>query len=346
VKRRPGPRVRALLVAAAGTPLALLLLAAPVLAHGSDAPAPTFPGFLLDWSWDPFPLIGCLLAAGVYLWAERRVNLAHPGTPVPRHRRWLFLGGLAVIVIALTSPIDTYEDVFFSVHMIQHMLLELVAAPLLVMAGPITLALRVASPRNRRGILAVLHSHLARWISFPLTAWLVFAAVNWGWHFSTGLYDLALENTAVHYLEHLTMLGAGLLFWWPAVSPDPMPWRIPHPVKILYLFLAMPQISFLGVALLTAEHPLYSFYLQNTMAWAPDPLADQQLGGTLMWVMGDMVFLVAMLGLVWAWMRLADARTARLDARLDLEEERRRVAEASTERLSDGVASSREGGEA
>ncbi len=317
---------RLLTAAIAAIPL-VLLGTATALAHGDEVPAPTFPGYLLDWSWDPLAVLGCLAAGGAYLWAERRVNRAHAVTPVPRYRRWLFLGGLAAILVALVSPIDTYEGALFSIHMVQHMLLELVAAPLLVMAGPITLALRAASPSVRRGILVVLHSHLLRWIAFPLTAWFLFAAVNWGWHFSSGLYDLALENDLVHYIEHLTMLGAGLLFWWPVVSPDPMPWRMPHPARILYLFLAMPQMSFLGVALLSTDRILYSHYLTNHLPWAPDPLADQQLGGVLMWVMGDMVFLAAMIGMVWAWMRFEDARTARMDARLDEEERLREAAE-------------------
>jgi putative membrane protein len=328
--REGRPRRRLLPIIAATAALApalLLALAGPALAHGDGVPAPTFPGVLLDWSLDPLPLIGCVLAAALYLWAEHRIAIVHPANRVPRHRRWLFLGGLLVIILALSSPIDTYEDTLFSVHMVQHMLLELVAAPLLVLAAPITLALRAASSRWRRVILAVLHSHVVRWIAFPLTAWLLFAAVNWGWHFSS-LYEVALENDLVHYGEHISMLAAGLLFWWPAISPDPMPWRMPHPVRILYLFLAMPQVSFLGVALLSADSVLYPHYQEVAPSWGSTPLADQQLGGVLMWVMGDMVFLVAMIAVVAAWMRFEDIRTARLDARLDEEERIRAAAEA------------------
>lgn len=305
---------------------AVLLAAGVALAHGDEVAAPTLPGVLLAWTLDPLPLLGIVAAAVGYLWAERQVWRAHPDSPVPAHRRWLFLGGLATIAVALVSPIDTYEGQLFSVHMGQHMLLELVAAPLIVLAAPITLALRVASPRWRRVLLAALHSHALRWLAFPLTAWLLFAGVNWGWHFSS-LYDLALENDLVHYGEHLSMLAAGLLFWWPAISPDPMPWRMPHPVRLLYLFLAMPQNSFLGVALLSTESVLYPHYLSIHRAWGPAPLADQQLGGILMWVMGDMVFLAAMIGVVAAWMRFEDVRTARLDARLDEEERLRQARE-------------------
>lgn len=321
------PRIRVVPIVA-GALMLLLAGAGVVLAHGDALPAPVFPGVLLDWSLDPLPLLGCVIAAAAYLWAERQTDRAHAGTPVPRHRRWLFMGGLLAILVALISPIDTYEGQLFSVHMIQHMLLELVAAPLIVMAAPITLVLRVASAAGRRWILAVLHSRIVRLVAFPLVTWVLFAAVNWGWHLSS-LYDVALENDLVHYLEHITMLGAGLLFWWPVISPDPMPWRVPHPVRILYLFLALPQNSFLGVVLLSSETVLYSHYLTTVRDWGPTPLADQQLGGTLMWVMGAMVIGIAMLGVVWDWMRFEDARTARLDARLDEEERMRQAAEGN-----------------
>jgi len=302
----------------------MLLLAPTIaLAHNDHPPVPGFPAVLLAWTFDPLPIFGVVLAAAAYLWAERRIAQGHPAHPVPGHRRWLFMGGLAAVLVALVSPVDTYEGVLFSVHMVQHMLLELVAAPLIVLSAPITLALRAASPAARRAILAVLHSPPARWLTFPLVTWFLFAAVNWGWHFSS-LYNVALEHDLVHYLEHASFLVAALLFWWPAIGPDPQPWKMPHAVRLLYLFLAMPQNSFLGVALLSTERVLYLHYVTNVRTWGPTPLDDQHLGGTLMWVFGDMVFLAAMLGVVWAWMRFEDARTARLDARLDREQLERR----------------------
>ena len=293
-------------------------LPAAVAAHGFNQPAPTFPATLLDWSLQPLPIAGVLVAAVAYLWAERRVARRHPANRPPTRRRWLFLGGMVAILVALVSPIDAYEGALFSVHMVQHMLLELVAAPLIVLSAPITLALRAASPGMRRGLLAVLHSVTVRWLAFPLVTWFLFAAVNWGWHFSSW-YNVALENAFVHDIEHLCFLGAAMLFWWPVIGPDPQPWRMPHPVRLLYLFLAMPQNSFLGVALLSSDHVLYLHYLTNHLSWAPNPLDDQQLGGVLMWVFGDIVFLTAMLGLVADWMRYEDRKTARLDARLDAE---------------------------
>ena len=309
----PMRRLPALLAAAC-----LLLTPGVVLAHGADVPAPTLPTVLLAWRADPFAIAGLLLAAAGYLWAVRRVNREHPGNRQPRYRSWLFLAGLAAIGVALLSPIEAYEGSLFSVHMVQHMLLELVAAPLLLAGAPITLALRVSSPSVRRRLLSILQSRLMHAVSFPVVAWVLFAAVNWGWHFSV-LYDQALENQALHYLQHASFLGVALLFWWPVIGADPSPWRMPHPVRILYLFLAMPQNSFLGVALSSASTVLYPHYVTNVRDWGLSPFEDQALGGVIMWVVGDVIFLAAMMGVVLLWMRYEDRRTDRLDRRLAAE---------------------------
>ncbi len=298
----------------------LLAMAAParVAAHGTDSPVPEFPQVLLAWSFDPIVITGLLATGVLYLWAVRRVNREHPGNRQPPHRSWLFMGGLLAIGFALLSPVEAYEGLLFSVHMIQHILLMFVAAPLLLAAGPITLALRVSSPAVRRRMLAVLQSRLLHLVSFPVIAWILFAAVNWGWHFSV-FYDQALESVPLHYFQHATFLGAALLFWWPVIGVDPSPWRLPHPVRLLYLFLAMPQNSFLGVALLSAATVLYPHYVTNNRTWGPTPLEDQQLGGMLMWVIGDLAFLAGMAVVVLLWMRHEERRTARLDARLAAE---------------------------
>jgi putative membrane protein len=297
---------------------AVVALALPghALAHGGYAPPPSFPGVLLEWRFEPVVLALVALAALGWLLLGSRVARAHPAHQPSGWRDAAFLGGLATLVIALTSPIEAYEGQLFSVHMLQHMLIELVAAPLLLLGAPATLALRAASPSVRRLLLAILHSRLVAVISFPLLAWVVFAAVNWGWHFSS-LYDQALEVSWLHDLQHLTFLGAALLFWWPVVGADPARWRLPHPVRLFYLFLAMPQNSFLGVALMSAPPSLYPHYLSSGRTWGPTPAVDQSVGGMLMWVGGDVVFLLAMGLVVAAWVRAEDRRTAREDARED-----------------------------
>ncbi len=318
-------RTRVLLVLAmAGMGVKGIVAPAVVLAHGDVVAAPSFPGILLEWRPEPLILAGVAVAAIVWLWMTRRVARLHPLHPPSGWRSAAFFGGLGAIGLALISPIDAYEGSLFSVHMLQHMILELVSAPLLVLAAPVTLALRAASPPIRRLLLEFLHSRIVAVVSFPLLAWVIFAAVNWGWHFSR-LYNQALENQALHDVEHLSFLVAALLFWWPVVGADPSRWRLPYPARLFYLFLAMPQNSFLGVALMSAPAVLYGHYLAIVRSWGPSPLVDQNVGGALMWVGGDLIFLLAMGLVVAAWVRREDRRTARLDARLDAEAAAREV---------------------
>jgi putative copper resistance protein D len=293
-----------------------LALPAPLFGHGETAPAPNLPGVLLQWRFEPIVFAALAVTAVAWVLVSGRVALAHSANPHPMWRSAAFLGGLAVLALALMSPIEAYEGQLFSVHMLQHMLLELVAAPLLLLGAPATLALRAASPSMRARLLSVLHSRVVTVVSFPLVAWVVFAAVNWGWHFST-LYNEALETPWLHDVQHVTFLGAALLFWWPVVGADPARWRLPHPVRLFYLFLAMPQNSFLGIALMSAPVALYPHYLSNLRSWGPTPIVDQNVGGMLMWVGGDVVFLLAMGLVVAAWVRAEDRRTARQDARED-----------------------------
>jgi cytochrome c oxidase assembly factor CtaG len=305
------------------------------LAHGPVPAAPPDPvNLVFGWSIEPAVLLPMLAAVVVWLRLVGRIDRAHPSNPVPRRRTLAFLAGLAVIAIALMSGIDTYDTTLFSVHMVQHLLLTLVAAPLLALSAPITMLLRAATPKvRRRVILPILHSRFMRVISFPVVAWLVFAGVMWGTHFSP-LFDVSLENPVVHDLEHALYLIAGLLFWWPAVGLDPSPWRMPHPVRAMYVFLQMPQNTFLAVTILNASDVLYPHYATLVRSWGPSALIDQGIAGGLMWICGDILFLTSM-GLILAgWMRHEQVVEAATDRRLDAERAAIRLRESQlAERL-------------
>jgi len=309
---RPSP---AALVAAAVASLATPAVAA---AHGAvPTQEPTAATLVLGWSVEPLVALPLAAAVAAWLTLARRVSRAHPTNPVPRRRTAAFLGGLAAIAVALLSGIGRYDTALFSVHMVQHVLLAFVAAPLIVLSAPITLILRAAGPADRRRwILPALHSRLVRVLAFPVVAWLAFAGVMWATHFSP-LFDAALEDPLLHDFEHGLFLGSALLFWWPALGLDPTPWRMVPPVRALYVFLQMPQNTFLSVALLGAPAALYPHYATLARAWGPDPLRDQQIAAGTMWLVGDVVFLAAVIGLVWVWMR-DDARdSVRADRRAD-----------------------------
>ena len=300
--------------------LAAAVVAPPVAAHGSvpDAP-PSIASIVLGWSFEPAVALPLLVAAIAWWRLTGSVNRVHPDHPVPRSQRWSFLAGLGVIAIALESGLARYDDTLFSVHMVQHVLLVLVAPPLLALAAPITQVLRAAPGDVRtRLLIPILQSRAVRIAGHPLVTWLVFAAVMWGTHF-TVLFDRALEDRLVHDLEHALYLGAGLLFWWPVVARDPAPHRMSFPARIGYTFLQMPQNSFLGMAILFAEHPLYAHYATLGSPYGIDALADQRLAGGIMWFLGDIVFLVATLAILAGWMRSEERGAAAAERRADVE---------------------------
>jgi cytochrome c oxidase assembly factor CtaG len=313
--------------------LAVSMLPGPVLAHGPvPAEAPTLVSLLLGWTFDPLPTLGIIVALGWWQWAVRRVNALHPTNPVPASRTIAFIAAMVALAFALLSGIGRYDTSLFSVHMVQHVLLLLVAPPLIALSAPITLVLRLSSASTRRRwILPILHSRPVRFLAFPVTAWLIFAAVMWATHVS-GLFDAALENPLVHDFEHGLFLASALLFWWPAIGLDPAPWRTSHPVRIVYVFLQMTQNTFLAVVILNVPTVLYRHYATLVRPWGPNALDDQKLAAGIMWLAGDLIFISAIMLLVGGWMRAEDRSTTRMDrlAEADLIEIRareRRLAE-------------------
>ena len=160
---------------------------------------------------------------------------------------------------------------------------------------------------------AALRSAPVRTVCRPIVAWALFFGVLWGSHL-TGLFDASLRSDAIHSLEHAAYLVTAVLFWMPIVGRDPAPRRLSHPARILYLFFAMASMAFLGLALFSANHVLYPTYA--AVEGTAEALADQALGGTLMWA-GGMIFIVPALALVMLdWMRVDERAARRLDVRL------------------------------
>ena len=272
---------------------------------------------LRSWSFNPAVVLGLAFSGVAYSWGLSRSLEGPSSAPFPRGRAVCFYSGLAVTYLALQSPIHAYSHRLFSVHMVQHLLLMMVAAPLLVLGTPVVLALRACSPQaRRRFLLPVVRSRGARLLSNPVVSWSVFTLVLWASHF-TNLYEDALGSEGIHGLEHVLYLLAAVLFWRPVIGLEPGPFRLSHPGKILYLFLAMPQMAFLGLAIYSSDTVLYPHYLITAAAQGTTALADQHLAGVLMWTT-SMVLLLPALGYVLLdWMRQDAREAARIDERLD-----------------------------
>jgi cytochrome c oxidase assembly factor CtaG len=284
--------------------VAVVLLSVP-----PDARAATI---ITSWTLNPLAIVPIVAAAWLYGMGLRRA--ARAGTPHPRRAAVAFFAGLTVVALALASPIDAYAEVSFSFHMAQHLLLTLLAPPLLALGAPITLALRSTRPQTARLLSRLLRSVPAVVLSDPVVGWALFVGVALVIHL-TPLFDLALRSSGAHALEHALWLAAALVYWWPIVGRDPTAHPMGYPVRLLSLFLAMPAMSFLALAIYSARGPLYDGYATLPAPWGPSALADQRAGATMMWLVGNLALVLAMLIVATAWKRDDDARQHRLEAR-------------------------------
>ncbi|MDQ1734471.1 MAG: hypothetical protein QOH56_722 [Pseudonocardiales bacterium] len=282
--------------------------------------------FLSSWSWDPTVVVPLLAAGLCYLWCVHTVDRSHPSQPWAQRNTWCFAAGLALVWIAIIGPFGWYDDVFFWAHMVQHMVLMMLAAPLLVLGAPGLLLLRVANPSlRRRYVVPLLRSRAVRHLTNPVLTWLAFVAVLGGTHFSP-FYEFALSHDWVHrFVEHPLYLGIALIYYYSVIGKNPAPRKLKPSLKVISLLAMMVPEGVTGFFLYASPYVLYSHYSKVVRPFGPSPLADQQLGGSLMWA-GSML-------LDTAWVALAAGEWLRHDAthtrRSDLASVRR-VSGAST----------------
>jgi putative membrane protein len=281
-----------------------------VFAHG-DVPAPDL---LTAWTFDPLLWGAVALAGWLYLRGVRRTR------GWPRRRSWCAAGGLAVLFVAASGPPAVHEGSLFWAHMVQHLLVTLVAAPLLALSAPVALVLRSGSARARDLVLRVVHARPVRALTHPVVSWSAFGLVMWLTHFSP-LYGAALEDEVLHGLEHALYLGVALLFWAPVAGLDPTR-RVAPVLRVAYVLAAIPVQSFLGLAVYSADAPLYEHYATLDRSWGPGPLEDQRLAGAVMWIGGDVLLLGWTGAAAAAWLRAEEREGERADRRLGLGREK------------------------
>ena len=258
------------------------------------------------WTLD-LPLLVVLVATtALYLTAAASVSRRHPTQPWPVRHSFFFVAGIGVVLLSTLGPFGSLDDTFFWAHMTQHILLMMLAAPLLLLGEPVLLVLRSSSRAfRRRVVLPVLRSRVVRFFTHPVVSWLIFAGVLVGTHF-TGFFEYALEHEAVHnYVEHPLYLGAGLLYFYPLLGTSPGASAMAPFAKVVSLFLMMVPEVVVGFAIYMAGAVLYPYYLSvDDRAWGPSTaLADQRVGGALMWS-SAMVFDAMWISVaVWEWFK-------------------------------------------
>ncbi len=277
-------------------------------------PPPTWDLLLTDWQPDLLLLVVGAAAAGYALGVRR---LARRGREWPRSRSLSFAAGLLVVLVATQSGLAAYDRVLFSLHVVQHLLLGMVAALLLVLAAPVTLALQASGRAGQRRLLRALHSRPVAAVTHPVTAWLLFGGTLAVLYF-TGLYELSLRNDWVHAAVHAHFLVVGFLFMAHVVAVDPIPGALGFGARLLYVLVALPFHAFLGVAILASDEVLAAGWYDGVVrTWGASPLSDQRTGAGLLWVAGEIFGVVAALVVVRRWMAHEERAGARHDRQLE-----------------------------
>ena len=274
----------------------------------------------LTWPVEPLVLLGVELAAVLYLLGgQRRVHARakRESWTLSHWRAAAFFSALAVIIVALDTPLESLARQLFWAHMTQHLLLIMVAAPLLVVAAPWLqiwrgLPLSVRRPVAKTIVKAPALSGLRRvftWVSAPLGAFVLSTANLWLWHWPAA-YDLTLRNHTVHHLEHALFLGFGILFWAQVIDQPPFKARLDQLRRVVYVFLGTVQSWALAAVLSFATAPFYAYAALPSRPGGISALTDQVFGGGIMWVPGSITYSVVFIACLSLWFRDEDRKAA------------------------------------
>ena len=256
-----------------------------------------------------------LVAAIAYIRGARGVSSRHPTQPWPPAHNWFFGFGLGSALVVTTGPVGYAAMQLFSIHMVQHIVLMMVATPLLVMAAPVLLILRASTPPGRRRWVRLLRSRAFSIATNPVLTWFAFAIVLVGIHFTPAMSWLMSAGLLGHYAEIALYLGVAFAFYYTLLPGNPARNRPEPAIRVLSLFLIMIPETMTGFFLFTASLPLFPHFEQAADVLGIDPIADQRLGGALMWS-GAMIIDVAWIAVAVAdWLDSETRKTRRMDER-------------------------------
>ena len=270
----------------------------------------------------PESVLAVLSIVGLLVYLAAVVRLGRSGVRWPWWRTLAWIAGTGSLFAVTGTWLNGYSMVLFSVHMTQHMVLSLITPLLLLLAAPVTLALRTL-PRGRGAagapralLLEALHSRFARFVSHPLFTVPLFIASLYGVYF-TPLFDALMGNPIGHQVMLAHFVVTGLLFFGPIVGQDPWPRTLSHPGRMLELFLPVPFHAFFGVAIMLAGSLVVETFAQPPSGWGVDPLTDQGVAGGIVWAFGELPTVLVLAVVFFSWASSDDRRAKALDRAAD-----------------------------
>jgi putative copper resistance protein D len=269
-----------------------------------------------QFTFDPVPTVMIILVALAYLAGVKRLSRGEPEERWHVRRTLAFFAGLVTTFVAVESFIGIYDSVLFYDHMIQHLLLIMVAGPLFAMGAPIELLERATTGRAHEVIKRALDSRVSEVIGHPIFGFVLYAVVIPVTHL-TSFYNLTLENETVHNMEHFLYLVVGYLFWRPVVAIEPSRHRLHPGFRLLYISAGVPVDTFTGLALTATAHEIFPAYKAMHRTWGPSLVTDLHIGGAIMWVGGDTIMLLAMIPVAIVWIHHEERLAEEADRILD-----------------------------
>lgn len=265
---------------------------------------PVLSALLLSWDLRVEIIISLVLAGGLYTrgWWRLRRRTNSRATLATGWQLAAYLGGLVILGLALMSPIDVLGGQLFFMHMIQHKLMVMIAAPLLLIANPLPFFLWGLPARLRRQAGGALNrrSPIRRGLfvlTAPGLAWMAFVAVYLGWH-DPNAYNAALRSDFVHDVEHLTFFFTAILYWWYVIGAGPRLRSPSRGARVAFLLATVPVNMAAGVTISFASQPIYTYYTTVPRLWDISVMLDQMISGVIMWIPGSMMYLLAALILI------------------------------------------------
>lgn len=295
--------------------------------HGGHGTMMDLPPFTvargLEFTGEPFFLVGCLLALALYGWGVAR--LRRRGDVWPVGRTVGFVLGVLTVGLVMCTGLNDYGMVLFSVHMVQHMVISMLSPILLLLGAPVTLALRALPSASRsRGarkgprelLVALLHSRYMRVITHPAFTIPLFIASLYALYF-TPLFDFLMGSMVGHLAMMVHFLAVGLVFFWPIMGVDPGPHRPGYVMRMLELFAGMPFHAFFGIALMMGSEPMVETYAHPSASLAVSALSDQSAAGGIAWAFSEIPSVIVLVALVFQWYVTEQRHARRRDRRAD-----------------------------